>query len=367
MQHSVSSASDRERRSKHAGPWPRASGLVAAAMMLGGASIASAQDTGQLVVVTTPPGLTVLVDGVPAGTSPATATGLLPGAHVVVVRSVDGRSATQVVETEAGRSAVVQIELGAAEPRPDPEVQAPVPEPSIVPPPTEPGRVGELLTQQQAATAIVEPPGNPPDPHPVVPAPMYETRILADPVRLSPAERFSIGLGAGIAPGYELLFGDLFLGARIHSRANALGMLRLSRFRLDIETSSAAISLGLRAVYADFDGPEGPTMAGPGFSLDFRIPAIYAGNLVIRIMLPINFDVGFSVEGVREFFGSGSRATVLFSVGFQPGFRLLYPFGDSGAIYVGAGAQVGFAAVASFIDPSLLLAGSVCFGAEFRP
>jgi hypothetical protein len=66
--------------------------------------------TGELRVTTEPPGLRVLVDGAERGTSPLLVAGLGPGTHAVRVEG-PGRSATQVVEVEAGRTSSLVLPL----------------------------------------------------------------------------------------------------------------------------------------------------------------------------------------------------------------------------------------------------------------
>jgi hypothetical protein len=94
---------------------------------------ASAQEaSAQLVVVTTPPGAAVEVDGRPAGRSPATVVDLLPGAHSIVVRG-EGGSAQRVVDLAPGRSFVVELDVPAVQTAPSSEPASPVEPPSVTP------------------------------------------------------------------------------------------------------------------------------------------------------------------------------------------------------------------------------------------
>ena len=96
--------------------------------------------SGQLVISTQPSGAAVSVDGKSYGTTPTAVAGLLPGAHIVVVKHVSGRDAQQVVQVVAGQSSVVDMTdaapvgapAAAAPAAPTPAAPAPV-EPALPP------------------------------------------------------------------------------------------------------------------------------------------------------------------------------------------------------------------------------------------
>ena len=69
--------------------------------------------TGQLQVITEPPGARVTVDGVPAGVSPTTVSDLEPGEHSVVLESSVG-VVKQTVAIESGVMASLVVPLSAA-------------------------------------------------------------------------------------------------------------------------------------------------------------------------------------------------------------------------------------------------------------
>jgi hypothetical protein len=84
------------------------------------ASTASA-DTGQIVVVTTPPGAEVAIDGVHVGRAPLARPDLLPGEHLVDVAWPGGVTRQAVVHVTGGASQVVQLRAEEPAPPPQPE------------------------------------------------------------------------------------------------------------------------------------------------------------------------------------------------------------------------------------------------------
>jgi hypothetical protein len=81
-------------------------GLAAALLFC---ATARAQNDGQLVVASTPPGATITVDGKALGKAPVIAKGLLPGDHVIQADWGDGRQMTSVQKVQSGGSQVVQM------------------------------------------------------------------------------------------------------------------------------------------------------------------------------------------------------------------------------------------------------------------
>jgi hypothetical protein len=81
------------------------------------ATVAQADTMGQLVVVTTPAGGEVIVDGKSAGPAPAQAQ-VLPGDHLVQVRWSDGRSTQSIVTVEGGKSKLLSLQPAGTEPAP---------------------------------------------------------------------------------------------------------------------------------------------------------------------------------------------------------------------------------------------------------
>ncbi len=78
------------------------------------ATTAHAQDLGQLVIVSTPSGAEIFVDGKSVGKSPAQAQ-LLPGDHVVQSKWDDGQQSTEtIVAVEAGKSNLVTFKSAGA-------------------------------------------------------------------------------------------------------------------------------------------------------------------------------------------------------------------------------------------------------------
>jgi hypothetical protein len=69
--------------------------------------------TGQLVIMSTPPGATVSIDGTRAGRAPLTKPHLLPGEHMVSAHWPDDREASVITKVVAGQSTVVQLEAKA--------------------------------------------------------------------------------------------------------------------------------------------------------------------------------------------------------------------------------------------------------------
>lgn len=95
--------------------------------------VGHAQDKGQLIVLTEPPGGVVTVDGTKVGTAPVTVKDLLPGKHLV---AADNGKETlhQVVEIKAGESQLITLKFaaGALAPTPPP---ASTPATRAAPPP----------------------------------------------------------------------------------------------------------------------------------------------------------------------------------------------------------------------------------------
>jgi hypothetical protein len=109
-------------------------------------------DTGQLIVASVPGGAEVSIDGQPAGRTPKTVTGLMPGTHLVEIKWPDGRTASAVPTIVAGTSKLVSLTPGQGM-QPSPPEQPP---PPSQPPPPPPG-------------GYVQPPppgGQPPPPPP---------------------------------------------------------------------------------------------------------------------------------------------------------------------------------------------------------
>lgn len=66
---------------------------------------------GTLVVITAPPGATVVVDGNERGTAPITVEELTPGSHIVEARLEEHQEVTERVDIEEGRQATLRLEL----------------------------------------------------------------------------------------------------------------------------------------------------------------------------------------------------------------------------------------------------------------
>ena len=102
---------------------------------------APAAGTGQLVVVTDPPGATIAIDGERVGTAPVKRDRILAGEHLIEAHWPDGRTASAVEQVEPAHSRVVRLTPASAPvlapspaARPAPVV-APAPAPVVAPAP----------------------------------------------------------------------------------------------------------------------------------------------------------------------------------------------------------------------------------------
>jgi hypothetical protein len=159
-------------------------GAIIFAGIFGSSSSAHAQGasgTGALVIVTTPAGAELRVDGNPAGKSPGSVNNLLPGDHLVEATWPDGKSANAIGRVNAGQSTLVNSNpsAGAAatpgqpapgqaapgqpapgQPPPAPGDQGPAPLNQPIPEQT-PDATGNAATPGAVAVSTEEPIRNP--------------------------------------------------------------------------------------------------------------------------------------------------------------------------------------------------------------
>lgn len=283
---------------------------------------AAAQDTGQVVVITDPPGCVVSADGAAIGPAPVTVPSLLPGAHLISVVCDTGATDQRVIEVVAGRSDVVSFVLASPAP---PTASSGISGSPAPPTASSPGPAGagdgatSTGASQAGGTAALDGAAVAPDARgttstvPAV-APEDETPpALLPRILLSPGERYTAGMGVGFGIAYELtpgfvVNGDEFLQHRV---------------RLNLELSSMIFVAGIAGSVID------ERFFGPGVTMEIRIPGLYAGNFVFRPTLGFNLDLVFGA-GLTHLLG---RAAL--------GFHVLYAIVRELAIDIGISAPLG--------------------------
>ena len=344
--------------------------LIATLAWILQASAAHAQATGQLVVQMGDGGAPGTVDGVGLGPSPAVATALLPGAHVVTALHPDGRRLQRIVEVAAGVS--VAIELVFAEPVVLPPVATPpplvaTPPPLVAAPPpqtvTPPIMALEPLEteqppsppEQQAAAPLMVPISTP--------AASTERFVRERTIRPNPVERFTDQHDVALALAFVHQGSN-----RVAEGFTAVGM-QGTGLQLQFSFLAGSISFGIEgkeAVWIDqcvsIATCRQGVVGGFGITVGFRaqIPGISVGPIV-----------------VRPFLGVGVRALELFAFGGAVGATVLFPLMGSLAPFVEGGLSV--EAVLD-LDPRIvdirrgpesptpiMLGGVLRLGVEWRP
>jgi hypothetical protein len=147
---------------------------------------------GQLVLVSTPSGAEVFVDGKSVGVAPVVVPRLAEGQHVVEARWPDKRTTASLEEVTAGGTRVV--ELIPAAPAPPPVAAPSVAAPPVAAPPV---AAPPIVAPPPVVAAPAVPIGAPP---PAKPVPVYQKAWLWAVVGVGVAA-VAVGVGLGVGLG----------------------------------------------------------------------------------------------------------------------------------------------------------------------
>jgi hypothetical protein len=244
-------------------------------LLLLAASTARAQSTGDLVIVSNPPGADIRIDGESAGRAPVTRH-LMPGDHLVEASWPGQPPVSELAKVLAGRSNLLQLHLPGAAPTP---VAAP---PSAPPPPAAPPQ----------AAPPPPPPAAPPPPMPVPGQPLPEqtpdasgggqAQAIAGDVKnpLHPENRHMVRYAANIGifcpmyttgDGYTM--GASFTGCGFYAHPIELDT-HYSDFHIDLMAggaflAAAGFGFGVGSPYVQLGGGTGHFAIAFRTNLDF--------------------------------------------------------------------------------------------------
>lgn len=308
--------------------------------------------TAQIVVITSPEGALVSVDGVELGRSPQVAAGLSPGGHLVVASSEDGRRVQQLVQVDAGRSVAVELAL--------PALDGPPPQPTLD---TAPARESTEIHETPDVEPVASPPALSETPAAVsAEDETLEPTVRSGVIRLTPSEWFASQQGIGIGAYVEYRGANILTDATHQAGSDAivgrLEVLLARGFGLWLAFGSAGYTWTTTACGAGFGSVayavgcrQGSESTGynVGGGLLFPIPDVRIGPLAFVPLISI---------------GARSSGSIL-AAGGDVGLRLVLGVARGVAVAVAGSMSLEYLSISE--ASGLGLGGIVRAGLELRP